>query len=50
MQYSFSYGPGSTDKDGITLNLNAGLQIILGIEVGIEMNISWEVWTKLWSN
>ena len=50
MQYSFSYGPVSTDKDGITLNLNAGLQIILGIEVGIEMNISWEAWTKLWSN
>ncbi len=39
-----------TDGKYSSRRLNAGLQIILGIEVGIEMNISWEAWTKLWSN
>ena len=37
-----------TDGKYSSRRLNAGLQIILGIEVGIEMNISWEAWTKLW--
>ena len=49
MQYSVSYGPVTTDKDGITLNIDAGLQVILGIEFGMEFNIPWNAWNNLWS-
>ena len=49
MQYSFSYGPVAIDKEGITLNFNAGAQIVLGIDVGVEIKIPWSAWNKLWS-
>ena len=49
MQYSWSYGPVAIDKNGITLNINGGIQVVLGIEIGGEMMISWDTWDKLWS-
>lgn len=50
MEYSFSYGPVAFDEDGITFNINAGVQAVIGIEVGGEIKIPWNAWNKLWSS
>ena len=50
MEYSCSYGPVALDKDGITININAGVQAVIGIEFGGEIKIPWDAWNKLWSS